>query len=60
MLSPAENDRKMHARAVESAIWQCLQNAWDDREKEDHWRRHADRLEHKFTTDYGRHYSYFL
>jgi len=47
-----------HARAVESAVFQCLMNAYNDRPREDYWRRKADLLESKFTTDHGRHYSY--
>lgn len=49
----------MLARCVEQAVFQSLQNAALDPDREDHWRAHADKLERKFTTKYGRHYSYF-
>ena len=52
-------DARMHARAVESAVFQSLLNA-QDTEWERYWRNHADALEQKFTTGHGRHYSYFL
>jgi len=55
-----EKDAKLLARAVEGAIWQCLQNAMNHPEREDYWRRQADLLERKFTTECGCHYSYFL
>lgn len=60
MPSLAADETRLLARAVESAIFQSLMNAYHDREREDHWRAHADRLEKKFTNQYGRHYSYFL
>ena len=47
------------ARAVESAVFASLLNAERDPQRADYWRAHADKLESKFTTDYGRHYSYF-
>ncbi len=53
-----------HAKAVESAIFQCLMNAGGQAGKsidpESRWAQHADKLERKFTTDHGRHYSLFL
>ena len=52
-------DAAGHARAVESAVFQSLSNA-SDAAREDYWRAHADKLERKFTTEHGRHYSYFL
>lgn len=52
-------EREALARATESAVFQCLMNASTQPEREDHWRAHADRLERKFTSDFGRHYSYF-
>lgn len=51
---------RMLALAVESAIFQCLQNAQSYPEDEDMWRRRADRFEQKFTTEFGQHYSYFI
>lgn len=53
-------DERGHAKAVESAIFQCLLNAGLRPESEDHWRNKADVLERKFTTEHGRHYSYAL
>lgn len=53
------DERTALARATESAVFQCLTNAHAQPEREDHWRAHADRLERKFTGDFGRHYSYF-
>ncbi len=52
-------DRQMLARAVESAVFGCLCNAANDREREAYWRAQADKIESKFTTQHGRHYSYF-
>lgn len=50
-----------HAKAVESAIMNCLFNARTDTNRGEHyWRKHADMLEQKFTTEHGRHYSRFL
>lgn len=49
-----------HARAVESAVMQSLSNASLHPERENHWREHADKLERKFTTDHGQHYSHFI
>lgn len=51
-------DVRLHARAVESAVFQSLANAADS-EREKYWRDHADTLERKFTTAHGRHYSHF-
>ena len=53
-------DERGHARSVETAVFQCLVNAGEDPEREDYWRRKADLLESKFTTEHGRHYSYAL
>lgn len=47
------------ARIVEDAIFSSLLCAQREPEREAYWRAHADKLETKFTTDYGRHYSYF-
>lgn len=52
-------DRQL-AKAVESAVFQSLLCAQEDPSREDHWRRHADMLEHNYTTDYGRHYASVL
>jgi hypothetical protein len=48
------------AQAVESAIFQCLMNAQAGPENEELCRKQADKLESKFTTQHGRHYSYFI
>jgi len=52
-------DRMVLARATESAVLRCLMNASTQPAREDYWRAHADRLERKFTGEFGRHYSYF-
>ena len=46
-----------HAKAVESAVFQSVMNAMHNPEREAHWFAHADRLESKFITDHGQHYS---
>ena len=48
---------RQHALVVESAIFQSLLNAQAQPERENYWRGHADKLEGKFTTDHGMHYS---
>ena len=48
------------ALSVSSAIFQCLLNAQANPKQENHWRRHADRLESNFTTEQGMHYSIAL
>lgn len=48
-------DARGHARAVESAVFQALQNACAHPEREGYWRAHADRLERKFITEHGAH-----
>lgn len=53
------DERTALSKATESAVFQCLLNAQDQPERENHWRAHADRLERNFTADFGRHYSYF-
>lgn len=55
---PAETEAL--ARALESSILSCLMNASLDPGREDHWRGQADRMEQKFTTDFGRHYSHYI
>lgn len=49
-----------HAKAVEGAVFQCLLNAQSDPARYGYWLVKADLLEGKFTTEHGRHYSYFL
>lgn len=49
-----------HAKAVSSAILQCLFNAGLQPDREDYWRNHADLLERKYTTGHGKHYSLML
>ncbi len=52
-------ERALLARAVASAVFNSLLNAEranTDAER-DRWFRHADKLEGKFTTEYGVHYS---
>jgi len=53
-------DPKGHARAVESAIFMCVVNAATDPDRQEHWWAHADKLESKFKTTHGRHYSELL
>jgi hypothetical protein len=53
-------DAAGHARAVDRAIWMSLANAISQPGREEYWRAHADKLETKFTTDHGKHYSMFL
>jgi hypothetical protein len=51
--------RRLLARAVSSAVFDALDlamNAKTDAERE-RWERHADKLESKFTTQHGMHYS---
>lgn len=50
----------MLARAVQSAVFQCLCNAAADPGREGYWRAKADTLERKFTNEHGRHYSLLL
>lgn len=51
---------KLLAKALESSIMNCLFNITLQPEREEYWRNQADRLEQKFSNDFGRHYSYFL
>ena len=53
-------DPVAHAKAVDSVIWMSLANAITKPEREEYWRSHADKLERKFTTGHGKHYSLFL
>lgn len=53
-------DPVAHARAVEFSVFSSLCSAQREPEREEYWRTHADKLERKFTTAHGRHYSYFL
>lgn len=48
------------ARAVESAVFSSLLNAERDPDRADYWFNHADKLEGKFKTQHGKHYSEFL
>lgn len=50
---------KLLARSVEDAVFQCLLNAQSQPDKEEMWRKQADKLEQKFTTQHGWHYSHF-
>lgn len=54
------NDPTGHAKAVESAVFQSLLNAKAIPDREEHWFRHADKLERKFITAHGRHYGDYL
>lgn len=59
MRSPAA-ERQLLARAVAESVYQALWNALREPERDEYWREYADRMERKFTTEYGRHYSFFL
>lgn len=48
------------ARAVESAVIQSLLNAQTHPGDEEKWRKQADKLEQKFSNQFGRHYSFYL
>ena len=52
-------DAHGHAKAVEHAVFQSLCNS-SDPSREQYWLDHADKLERKFATGHGAHYSYFL
>lgn len=54
------DDLELKARVLETAIITCMINGSLRPGEEDMWRRRADVLERKFTTEYGRHYSYFI
>ncbi len=47
------------ARSVAKGVFSALLNAERDTERESYWRDHAEKLERKFTTDYGQHYAHF-
>ena len=60
------NTTQLLARAVESAVFQCLMLAYDiernpsddpeeDAKKISNWFKQADKLEKKFITEHGRH-----
>ena len=51
------NELLLKARAVESAVFQCLMNAYNDRSRESYWFKQADKLETKFKNEHQRHYS---
>ena len=45
------------AKAVDSAVWVCLRNAWNERDAPgagDKWFLQAHKLEQKFKTQHGR------
>lgn len=48
------------AKVTSDGIWNCLSNINFQPEREAYWRNHADMIESKFKTEFGRHYSYFL
>ncbi len=48
------------AIAVESAVFQSLVLAMEQPENEYKWRKHADKLDSKFVTDFGQHYARVL
>lgn len=50
-------DVLLHAKATESAVFQCGLNAMANPEQSARWERQADLLEHKFTSDHGVHYA---
>ncbi len=54
------DDTLMLAHAVHDAIYASLLNAQANPDREEYWRAHADKLEKKFTTQHGRHYSEYL
>lgn len=59
-----DSDRLL-ARAVEDSVFRALMLAYGchlggDEKMADRWRAHADRLDSKFKTQTGRHYSEFL
>jgi len=60
LIKPTPLEVYLKAHAVCNAVFQSLLNAQNDPEKEAFWFSHADKLEHKFTTEHGKHYSYFL
>jgi len=54
------DDVSLLARAVADSIFSCLLNAEREPEREGYWRAQADKLEQKFTSEHGRHYSYHV
>lgn len=48
------------AKALESSIFQCMINAHENPTRAKHWENHAALLEQKFTTEFKKHYSYFI
>jgi hypothetical protein len=57
---PKDVDTKMLARAVSNSVFGALVLAMNHPEREDYWRTYADRIEKKFSNQFGRHYSYFI
>lgn len=47
------------AKVVEHGVFQSLMNAYNttDERQQKHWFNHADKLETKFKTEFGRHYA---
>lgn len=54
------DDRQLLARAVCDAVFTSLLNAEREPEREEYWRRHADKLEQKFINQHGRHPFHFI
>jgi len=54
------DSRRSLALAVESAVFQALLNAEREPERESYWRSQADRLDQKFTNEFGMHYARVL
>jgi hypothetical protein len=51
--------RRMLALAVRDSVWRCLLNAQEakDEAEQERWFAQADKLERKFKTEHGMHYS---
>lgn len=56
----SKKETKALAYALSSTIFTCLVNAENRPEEQEKWFSQADKLERKFTTDFGKHYSYYL
>lgn len=52
-----EDSIKMLAQCVEDCVYQSLLNAQADPSREAYWFSHADKLESKFKTEFGKHYT---
>lgn len=55
-----QSDIVFFASAISDSVFQSLLNAFTYPERADYWFAHADKLDSKFKTQYGHHYSYFL